>query len=162
MAFASMGASMAIPKGSGPYIYRIHGQIYHQSGCLHPADGHRRQYGQLYILEGKEATQMRMANEVNLPCREDIFQELHTIMQANSPYAAAYKHMSEVELQNPSQEVRMYIKRAADQRRYNQPRHDEVAAVFVGKDGAPPIDVDIAVHPRNQPLQQIKAQLTPH
>ena len=156
MAFASMGASIAIPKGTGPYVYRIHGQIYHQSGCLHPPDGQRRQYGQLYILEGKEATETRMANDVNLPCREDIFQELHMIMQSVSPYAAAYKHMHEVELQNPSEEVKMYIKRAVDQRRYNEPRHDEVAAVFVGKDGAPPVDVDIAVHPRNQPLQQIK------
>ena len=39
----------------------------------------------------------------------------------------------------------MFFKRGIDQRRYNEPRHDEVAAVFVGDDGAPPFQRDIVV-----------------
>ena len=36
MAFASFGAQVVSPSGHGPYTFRIHGQIYHQSGPLHP------------------------------------------------------------------------------------------------------------------------------
>ncbi|XP_066924644.1 uncharacterized protein [Clytia hemisphaerica] len=42
-----------------------------------------------------------------------------------------------------------------DQRRYNAPLHEEVAAVFSGDDGAPPGDMSIVVHPRNAPLRTI-------
>ena len=36
-----------------------------------------------------------------------------------------------------------------------QPHYDEVPVVFVGNDGAPPLDRDIIVYPRNEPLQNI-------
>ena len=43
--------------------------------------------------------------------------------------------------------VTMYFKRGNDQRRYNEPIHDEVAIIFSGRnDGAPPADRDIVVH----------------
>ena len=34
--------------------------------------------------------------------------------------------------------VTMFMKQGQDQHRYNESRHDEVAVVFVGSDGAPP------------------------
>ena len=33
------------------------------------------------------------------------------------------------------------------------PTYDEVAAVFVGENGAPPISRDIIVYPRDHPLE---------
>ena len=47
--------------------------------------------------------------------------------------------------------VTMFFRRGKDQRRYNEPRHDKVAAVFVGEDGAPPFDRDIVVYPNDRP-----------
>ena len=44
----------------GPYCFRIHGQIYHRTGCLHPADGNNYRYLQVYILEGDQAVTSRM------------------------------------------------------------------------------------------------------
>ena len=39
LAFASFGANIAVPPvGRGPHSFRIHGQIYHKSGSLHPSD----------------------------------------------------------------------------------------------------------------------------
>ena len=58
-AFASLGAQMAPPPGFGPYCFRIHGQIYHRTGGLHPPDGETGQYGQLYILDGSDALSVR-------------------------------------------------------------------------------------------------------
>ena len=48
--------------------------------------------------------------------------------------------------------VTMVIKRGDDQRRYNDLHLDEVAAVFVGPDGAPPVQKDIIVYPKDMPL----------
>ena len=62
MAFASFGAKLDIPTGYGPYTFRLHGQIYHQSGSLHPPDGTAPCYSQLYILEGDEAVSMVRAH----------------------------------------------------------------------------------------------------
>lgn len=49
----------------------------------------------------------------------------------------------------------MHFKRGPDRRRYNKPTHDEVAAVFVGQDGAPPAYRDIVVYLRDRPPQRI-------
>ena len=51
MTFASMGVQIATLTGSGPYCFRIHGQIYHRIGALHPEAGRQAQYGQFYILD---------------------------------------------------------------------------------------------------------------
>ena len=42
-----------------------------------------------------------------------------------------------------------------DRRRYNAARHEEVAAIFIGEDGAPPVGCEIVVYPCDQPLRQI-------
>ena len=69
-----------------------------------------------------------------------------------SSFAATYKNMAQIEREEnvrvrqeghaPSI-VTICMKAGADQRRYNAPSHEEVAAVFVGEDGAPPIQKDI-------------------
>ena len=38
---------------------------------------------------------------------------------------------------------------------YNEPTNDEVAVVFVGEDGAPPVNRDIVVYPRNRLPQRL-------
>ena len=69
---------------------------------------------------------------------------LTTVLHRVNKYAAAFRFMFEVEqeqnaiaAQNATEPpvVTMYIKREHDQRRYNEPRHDEVVAVFVSNDG---------------------------
>jgi hypothetical protein len=84
-----------------------------------------------------------------------------------SPFAAAFKMMQEVEqeeilrsdkVKQAPHSVRMIFdtnNRMRDQRRYNHPRANEVAAVFVGDNGEVPKYRHIAVHPRGQNLQTI-------
>ena len=81
-------------------------------------------------------------------------------MEKISPYAAAYKHMYQVEQEQMRyfgaiKTVKMIFKRGSDQRRYNEPRHDEVAAIFVGDEGAPPLKRDIIVYPKDAPCETI-------
>ena len=158
-AFASMGAMMAPPPGRGPYCFRIHGQVYHRTGTLHPEQSKQPQFGQLYILDGHEATSTRLNQHPQ--CDENTMTQIQDVLTEHSPYVAAYRHMHQVE-QAQAQEthtepptVKMAFKRGNDQRRYNLPTVDEVAAVFVGDDGMPPAQRDFVVYPRDKPVQNI-------
>ena len=156
-AFASLGANIDKITTKGPYCFRIYGQLYHRSGCLHPSKGNDHQYGQLYILEGDQAVE----HQSNSHCKPETMRLIQKAMETISPYAAAYRHMYEVEQEQIRQfgvqtnSIKMIFKRGNDQRRYNKPHHDEVAAVFVGDEGAPPCQRDITVYPKDTPCQII-------
>ena len=126
-AFASLGANIDKITTRGPYCFRIHGQIYHQTGCLHPSEKNNHQYGQLYILEGDQAVASRMKIQKNCHCRMDTMRQLQKIMETLSPYAAAFKHMYEIEQEQIKQfgtqtnTLKMIFKCGNDQRRYNEP-----------------------------------------
>ena len=148
MAFASFVTKGMSPlQGRGPYSFRLHGQLYHNAGPLHPEEGKDRTFGQLYIIEGDQAVESRLAHRSNEKCRRDIMLLLTTVLERLNPFAAAYKHMFQVEQEQEQiaaetgtapPQVSMVIKRGHDRRRYNEPHHDEVAAVFTSTDGAPP------------------------
>ena len=115
-----------------------------------------------YSIEGDQAdsTRMRMNSITNSSCTDEIMQIIQTVVDQNSPYTEAYKYMHAVEqseelcasAENRSpREVRLHFKRGPDQRRYNEPTH-EVAAVFIG---APPVNRDIVIYPRDRPPQRI-------
>ena len=82
----------------------------------------------------------------------------------NIPYSGAYRNIHAIQQEEDLRatteerqlhEVRMHFKSGNDRRWYNKPTHDEVAAVFVGQDGAPPAYRDIVVYPRDRPPQRI-------
>jgi hypothetical protein len=164
MAFASMGATLAPPPGHGPYCFRIHGQIFHRSGDLHPSQGEAPQYAQLYIIEGDQAVQARLDRRENAECSAEVMQTVHNVMMQHNPFAKSFANMKQVEEQEienahaqniPIPEIKMIFKAGSDERRFNEPVHDEVAAVFVGPNGEPPSNHDIVVYPRGRPLQHI-------
>uniref|UniRef100_A0A914VB79 Helitron helicase-like domain-containing protein n=1 Tax=Plectus sambesii TaxID=2011161 RepID=A0A914VB79_9BILA len=163
MAFASMGVQVEAPPGSGPYCFRIHGQIYHLTGALHPLEGQPRQFTQLYILDPAAANAERLAAGDNTGCLPAIMATLDAVITRVSPFVAAYQQMWQVEQeeathaqmeQRQAHEVVMHIHQngASDQRRYNVPTADEVAVIFVGRDGCVPDNRDIAVHLHGQAL----------
>ena len=112
-------------------------------------------------MDGLEAVKQRSAEDPSLS--EAIIQQLQDVLYEINPYAASYRHMGELEDEeneraaltgNAPNEVTMVFLQGGDKRRYNAPS-DEISAVFVGQDGAPPGNHDIVVYPRNQPLRQI-------
>ena len=76
MAFASFGTQIKPPPGNGPYCFRIHGQVFHQSGSFHPPDGMQPTYSQLYIIEGDQAVESRLCPTANENCRCDTMTQL--------------------------------------------------------------------------------------
>ncbi|CAF2785995.1 unnamed protein product [Rotaria sp. Silwood2] len=168
-----MGAQIDLPQGYGPYCFRIHGQIYHRIGPLHPESEQRAQFGQLYIFDSFLALKERMENVANENCNETTTRKLGDIMKNISPFAAAFKMMHEVEEEEidrakkekrASPPLRMIFDidhRIHDRRLYNLPTANEVAAVFVGEDNEVPTHRHIATHPRGKNLQIISI-LHPH
>ncbi|KFD46371.1 hypothetical protein M514_12742 [Trichuris suis] len=94
---ASMGAQVDIPGGRGPYCFRIHGQVYHFVGPLHPAPGQRPAYGQIYILDSEQAAEERLSNLSNANCDRQLMTNLGSLLSRVNPFAGAYKMMAEVE-----------------------------------------------------------------
>jgi hypothetical protein len=157
--FASMGANIASPPGHGPYCFRIHGQIYHRTGTLHPTSEETRMYSQVYILDAEEATNCRLSRNENSSCDPELMKDLGDLMNQISPFAKAYKMLHEVEMEaiqesvsedQCSKTILMAIRqdRNSDPRRYNNPRVNEVAIIFQNADGEPPLERDLLIHLR--------------
>lgn len=167
LAFASLGAKLDTPSGRGPYCFKIHGQIYHRIGGLHPEPNHHPTYGQLYILDSGIALQERMSKTANQGCLETILRRLDQIIRSINRFAESYQLMCEVEkveierAKNENRDAHEYMMvfdmdRRLDRRRYNIPRANESAAIIVGNVGSGDIPLhEIAVHPRQGQLTTI-------
>ena len=63
-AFTSMGGKVddsINKKGSGPYVFRLHGQTYHKIGSLLPENNAPPKFAQLYIYDTQNETENRAA-----------------------------------------------------------------------------------------------------
>ncbi|UYV78651.1 hypothetical protein LAZ67_16002278 [Cordylochernes scorpioides] len=176
LAFASMGANIATPPGYGPYCFRIHDQIYHRTGTLHPVGEQPPKFAQLYILDTAEATRKRLSIPENHGCDENLLNKLAELLANINNFAMSYKMLRDVEKEaiqeanNNGTElpnIVMAIKndRTQDVRRYNKPTASEVAVVFQNDDGEPPFIRDILIRLKpieNQPMLKRISILDPN
>ena len=146
--FASIRASRREFTNRGPPVYCVSGQMVHFYGPLHPTPGQQPIFSQLYIFNAAESLRSRRETFHGLLKDSVMLDILTTLEDINNPYITAYKTMynlEQQEIRNARQEnravsqIRMYMRTGPDRRRYNQPTMDEVAAVFVGDEGAPPV-----------------------
>jgi len=155
-AFASMGATISSPPGRGPYCFRIHGQVYHNTAAVGATPNPK--YADLYFMDAAQASSYRANVEANGGCCRDLMEELDVMLRENNPYAAIYKRMRQVleeeyiqaQAENrPHQFVGMIIssdRKNLDQRQYNSPTTNEIAVIFKSVNGEPPGDRDIRGH----------------
>jgi len=93
-AFASMGANVSPPPGSGQYCYRIHRQIYHKTTPLGPTQNPK--YSDLYFLDSAQATDFRANIHMLSGCCRTLMEELDAMLREKNPYALVYKMMRQV------------------------------------------------------------------
>ncbi|GBM67404.1 hypothetical protein AVEN_188003-1 [Araneus ventricosus] len=156
LAFASMGAQIKPPRGTGPYCYRLHGQVYHRVSPLYASDQHKESYGQLHIFDSSEATEKRLSNNQN--CLQHIFEKLDFMLREINPFAQSYLQMPRLVQEHPTTSVKMVFleDKNLNMRRYNAPTlRTEVAAIFVGDNGESPANRDICVYPVGDTCQSI-------
>ena len=149
---ASWNAKLREHPGRGPRVVTIHGQPYHLTAAQEAPEGQPPQYSQLYILDTNEALQQRINDPRNVNLRPDIIQVLQNELLAVNPYAQQYRNMGQIlrrqrqiaaDNNQPLQPVRMVIAtRPFQNGRYANPTTTEIAAVYVGNDGAAPNPAD--------------------
>ena len=159
MSMASWNAALTEHAGRGPRVVTIHGQAYHLTAAQEAPQGQPAQYAQLYILDTNEAMQQRINDPRNHNLRPEIMQLLQDELLAVNPYARQYHNMGHILQQErqlaaannqPVRPVKMIIAtRPFQDRRYANPTTTEIAAVYVGHDGAAPnpADRDLEVYP---------------
>ncbi|PIC29353.1 hypothetical protein B9Z55_020962 [Caenorhabditis nigoni] len=96
-ATASLGATLDTPPGNGPYTFKIHGQVYHSVGPLHPPSGKTPKYGQIYFLDSRQAAEERMNAKSNTSCDKTIMEELIILMADINIFAKSFQMMGDVE-----------------------------------------------------------------
>jgi hypothetical protein len=56
-----------VNDGIGPYVFKLHGELFHRSGSLLPPEGESPVYAQLYIYDPGDAANFWMANMMEHP-----------------------------------------------------------------------------------------------
>ncbi|GBL83774.1 hypothetical protein AVEN_132666-1 [Araneus ventricosus] len=156
LAFASMGAQIKPPRGTGPYCYRLHGQVYHRVSPLYASDQHKESYEQLYVFDSSEATEKRLSNNQN--CLHHVFEKLDLKLREINPFAQSYLQMHRLVQEHSTTSVKMVFleDKNLDMRRYNAPTLcTEITAIFVGDNGESPANRDICVYPVGDTCQSI-------
>ena len=159
LSFTSLGVKpdrTMLLRGGGPYVFRLHGVLYHLSGSLLPEPGNVPIYSQLYIHDARTALRHRMKNNPSL--RADTMQALQTLLNVHHRYAAIYKQAREILAEYPDADnasIRLRVDPSRDKRRYNLPTVDEVAIIIPG-DGEQATDGrDIILRNHQNSLQRV-------
>ncbi|XP_074305435.1 uncharacterized protein LOC141640600 [Silene latifolia] len=124
-AFSSLGGNFGAETYKGIYVFKAQGQVYHNLPDLIPMDNIPR-YLQLYFYDGQYEKENRLRLFSNL--NEQMVTLLMGIMDAN-PYGKFFRSLQEIEVTENTRIV-LSTDPANDQRVYNAPTSDEVAAVW--------------------------------
>src|ERR1700679_192599 len=94
-AFTSVGVKVdqSVLDGSGPYSFRISGELRHLSGALLPSAGEAPKYAQLYIHDPQEQLAYREGRNNNLS--RSVMTLIQGILNQSHPYVELYKQRSE-------------------------------------------------------------------
>ncbi|XP_021719079.1 uncharacterized protein LOC110686798 [Chenopodium quinoa] len=124
-AFTSLGGDHKAETKNGIYVFKLHGQIYHNIPSLVPGEK-GQQYMQLYFYDG----QQELANRVKCfsTLRENILSMLMEITNLN-PYARFFRSLREVTISDSTQ-ILLNKTTVPDQRVYNAPTSDEVDVIW--------------------------------
>ncbi|KAL3651503.1 hypothetical protein CASFOL_004505 [Castilleja foliolosa] len=149
--FTSMGGKIDndINKGSGPRIFRLHGQNYHLIGSLLPEDGTTPKFAQMYIYDTENEishrkNSVRGSSGVNNLC-EDVIVGLKDMLDNNNKLVKTFRMAKDTIQKSCDANVRVRLignrQKNKDDRTRNLPTCSEVAVLVVG-------DFDNALGPR--------------
>jgi hypothetical protein len=102
-AFTSLGVKLddsVLRGGGGPYVFKIHGELYHQHGSLIPyRDGAPHSFAQLYIHDTayakEDALQQRLNHNSEQRLNGQIFSDLQDMMEQYNPFIEMYRQANE-------------------------------------------------------------------
>ncbi|TFK82097.1 hypothetical protein K466DRAFT_448549, partial [Polyporus arcularius HHB13444] len=159
-AFTSLGADVdkKLNTGHAPWVFRIHGELYHRISSFRHRPAELPKYSQLYIYDPRMALEVRAHQNPEL--RRDTLRLLQDTLMASHRYAPifrfAFEWLSEQERaagDGQDLSIRLVVDRSRDRRRYNLPTADDIAVLLPGQSGG---DCrDIVLRTRAGPLHHI-------
>ena len=155
LSFVCFGADIIFTSGHGPPVFIVHGAVYHRCSAVPPHPGEEPQFAQLYIYDHAVALAHQTTHWRDL--NPDLLHELSQILERSNVYAKTMKFMGDVvrehhltQADTPTFSSGFASSSRQDVKRYSAPTVGDVAAVFVGQDGMPPMKCDIIVYPRTE------------
>lgn len=153
----------AIMRSTGPFCFRIRGELCHLMGALCPEgeEGHT-QFAQIYLHDGDtdEAVACRMSlNNVSDPIHAQTWRDLQTMMHAHNPFVQLFLNAKEIIERKPQGErdqisAALHLDESSDKRRYNLPTTREIA-VILPSDSREGYSKDLIVRYRNGQLLRL-------
>jgi len=127
----------SVTRQSGPYCFKIQGELYHLTSALFSHGNQTSMYTQIYILDIAEQLNVRRTNNNNLD--PVVIDNLQTMLLDNYLYIVHYRYAYELIREKPVEEqeeitIRLYVNLQQDQRTHNLPTAKEIA-VIIPKDG---------------------------
>ncbi|XP_070678920.1 uncharacterized protein [Malus domestica] len=162
-AFTSLGAKVdhTVNNQSGPYIFKISGQVHHLMGSLLPPDGECPKFAQLYVYD----TANEIGNHLNsVNCKErnmkldenivegliNMFNELNELVQMFRTIRDKFENNS-----LPSLKISILGRQLNDDKQYGQPTCDEIAGLIVGDIGQFDSNRDIVIEFKDGELKRV-------
>lgn len=138
-AFTSMGGTIdkTYNDGGGPYVFRLHGQTYHQIGSLYPEDGKKPIFSQLYMFDNERELEERL----NFPSNgekldEKITVDLTTMLHRDNELAKIFRHVRDKfkDTEYVPAKLRLVANRQTDGRDSNTPTNAYEFAALIADD----------------------------
>jgi len=123
----------SVTRQSGPYCFKIQGELHHLTGALLPHGDQTPIYAQIYILDTAEQLNVRRANNNNLD--PVVMDNLQIMLLDNHPSIGHYCHAYELIREKPVEEqeeisIRLHVNLQQDQRTHNLPTAEEIAVII--------------------------------
>ena len=134
-AMTSVGVKIdnSVTRQSGPYCFKIQGELHHLTGALLSHSDHSPTYAQIYILDTAEQLNIRRLNNRNLD--PVVMDDLQTMLLDSHPYIGHYHYAYELIREKPVEEqkeisIRLHVNLQQDQRTHNLPTAEEIAVII--------------------------------
>lgn len=155
-AFTSLGAKVdesLANATSGVYTFRINGMLSHRIGGLLPDENNLPKFAQIYFTGDQEQPALRNGHFGN-QLDEHLLTDIQRLLIRHNPYVQIFRQAREFS-SSPTLELKIRNSGNLDNRRYNIPTVDEVAAIIVDQDGGRQCR-DLIIHKKNGRFQRIK------
>jgi hypothetical protein len=162
-AFTSIGAKIdqTINDGSGPYVFKIRGQVYHLMGSLLPLEHESPKFAQLYVYDSNNEVANRIQavdrNGRNPNLDPNIVQGSIKMFDENNELVKYFRTVRNKFDDSTLHALNLTILDRQDNRekQYDQPTCNEIAGLIVGDIGLHNSNKDIVAEMHHGGLQRI-------
>ena len=149
----------SVTRQSGPYCFKIQGELYHLTSALLSHGDQTPIYAQIYILDTVEQLNIRRANNNNLD--SVVMDNLQTMLLDSHPYIGRYHYAYKLIKEKPANEqqkikIRLHVNLQQDQRTHNLPTAEEISVIIPEEGVHHAMDnKDVVLRARERQLERI-------